>query len=131
MCSHNFDMHLELLLEVAKCLKFAGLTINIGKSKFCQLDIKYLGCLIGSGFLKVDPEKVENISQLPITRTPRQVIRFIGMAHWYRSLIFCFSDLAGPLTDCLKKTNKPFYLSIRKIKDSIVEGICSRRTRLQ
>ena len=62
VCSHNFDTHLELLLEVAKCLKSAGLTINVGKSKFCQRDITYLVYLIGGGHLKGDPEKVEAIS---------------------------------------------------------------------
>ena len=45
------------------------------------------------------------------TSNPRQVRRFVGMANWYRSFVNNFSDLAGPLTDCLRKSNKPFRLS--------------------
>ena len=36
VCSSSFADHMELLSEVAKCLKTAELTINVGKSKFCQ-----------------------------------------------------------------------------------------------
>lgn len=111
ICTQNFEEHTQLLSEVARCLKLAGLTINVGKSKFCQREIKYLGYIIGGGNLKVDPGKVEAIVTFPLPKTPRQVRRFIGMCNWYRAFINNFSDLAGPLTDSLKKGNKPFRLT--------------------
>lgn len=43
VCSADFEVHLKLLSEVAVCLRKANLTINIGKSKFCEKEIKYLG----------------------------------------------------------------------------------------
>lgn len=102
VCSATFEEHLLLLREVAKCLRNAGLTINIAKSKFCQNEIKYLGYRIGNGCLKVDPEKVSAIVNFPLPKTPRQMRRFIGMANWYRTFIPNFADLAGPLTDSLR-----------------------------
>ena len=71
VCSQDFDTHIQLLSEVAQCLKSAGLTINVRKSKFCQREIKYLGYRIGGGTLKVDPEKIEAIDQFPIPKSPR------------------------------------------------------------
>lgn len=116
VCSHDFDSHIELLSEVAQCLRSAGLTINIRKSKFFQLQLKYLGYIIGQGSLRVDPEKVEAMVKFLIPKTPRQIRRFVGMSNWYRAFISNFSDLAGPLTDCLRKSNKPFCLTPQAIE---------------
>ena len=111
VCSNTFEEHLDILKQVAKCLKNAGLTINVSKSKFCQSEIKYLGYRIGRGCLKVDPDKVSAIVDFPLPKTPRQVRRFIGMANWYRSFINNFANMAGPLTDCLRKKNGKFSLT--------------------
>ena len=111
VCSPDFQTHMKLLSQVAQCLKLAKLTINIGKSKFCQREIKYLGYIVGNGCLKVDPEKIKSIAEFPLPKTPKQVRRFFGMTNWYRSFISNFSDLAGPLTDCLRKSQKPFHLT--------------------
>lgn len=128
VCSPDFSSHIKLLEEVANCLIAAGLTINVSKTKFCQREIKYLGYRIGGGKLKVNPERVDAIVHFPLPKTPRQIRRFVGMANWYRSFITNFSDLAGPLTDCLKKSNKPFCLttdaidSFSKLKQALSEA---------
>lgn len=111
VCSSDFETHIQLLKDVAACLKRAKLTINVGKSKFCQTEIRYLGYIVGNGTLKVDPEKVESIKNFPLPKSPKQIRRFVGMANWYRSFINNFADLSGPLTDCLKKSSKPFALT--------------------
>lgn len=125
VCSSSFESHLALLSEVAKCLTNANLTINLGKSKFCQKEIKYLGYRIGNGCLKVDPDKVDAIRNFPQPKSPRQLRRFMGMANWYRGFIQNFADLSGPMTDCLRKTGKPFALtpeaivSFGRLKDAL------------
>lgn len=125
VCSSDFETHIKILSEVASCLRKAKLTINVSKSKFCQREIRYLGYIVGNGCLKVDPEKVTSIREFPLPKTPRQVRRFVGMANWYRSFINNFSNLAGPLTDCLKKSSKPFCLtesakeSFSKLKEAL------------
>lgn len=111
VCSSTFEQHMRLLQDVAKCLRDAGLTINVGKSKFCQAEIKYLGYRIGKGCLKVDPDKVSAIVDFPYPKTPRQIRRFVGMANWYRSFINNFADMAGPLTDCLRLDRGKFHLT--------------------
>lgn len=111
VCSADFETHLKILKEVAQCLKRANLTINVEKSKFCQREIKYLGYRIGHGCLKIDQDKVAAIREFPLPKTPRQIRRFIGMCNWYRSFIKNFSTMSSPLTDCIKKSVKPFKLS--------------------
>ena len=104
----------------------------MSKSSFCQKEIRYLGYIVGNGCLKVDPEKAESIKYFPLPRTPKQVRRFIGMANWYRSFINNFSDLAGALTDYLKKSQKSFQLtdsakiSFEKLKDALSAPVLAR-----
>lgn len=107
VCSPTFEHHLKLLGEVATCLRNANLTINVGKSKFCKKEIKYLGYRIGNGCLKVDPDKVIAIKDFPIPKSPRQVRRFVGMANWYRGFISNFADLSGPLLIVYKRLVNP------------------------
>ena len=84
-----------------------------------------MGYRIGRGCLKVDPDKVSAIVDFPLPKTPRQVRRFIGMANWYRSFINNFANMAGPLTDCLRKKNGKFSLtsdaidSFQKLKTAL------------
>lgn len=102
----DFDTHIKRLQIVAECLKKANLTININKSKFCMREIKYLGHIVGNGRISPDPDRVRSIVEFPRPTTIRQVRRFLGMAGWYRRYINNFSDVAAPITDLLKTTDR-------------------------
>lgn len=102
----NFDTHIERLTLVANCLRQANLTINVDKSKFCMRQIKYLGHIVGDGNIKPDPDRVKSITEFPKPSTIRQVRRFMGMAGWYRRYINNFSNIAAPITDLLKTTDR-------------------------
>lgn len=104
--SKTFDLHLDRLRAVAKCLQNANLTINIQKSKFCMREIKYLGHIVGNGCIKPDPNKVDAITDFPSPRTVRQVRSFLGMCGWYHRYIAGFADIAAPISDLLGKHAK-------------------------
>lgn len=105
--SPTFDRHLEVLKEVAKCLRNAGLTINVGKSKFCMTEVRYLGHVVGDGTIRTDPGKISAITEFPAPRSVKQVRRFLGMSGWYRKFIRNYAAISSPLTDLLK-TNRKF-----------------------
>lgn len=104
--SENFNMHLERLEIVAKCLRKANLTINVDKSKFVMRTIRYLGHIVGNGEIKADPGRVRCINQFPQPTTVKQVRRFLGMAGWYQRYIKGYAATAAPLTDLLKKAER-------------------------
>lgn len=101
--SMSFDTHVDRLRTVAKCLREANLTINVGKSKFSMNEIKYLGHIVGNGCIKADPGKEDAISNFPVPRTVRQVRSFLGMCGWYQRYISGFAAIAAPMTDLLGK----------------------------
>ncbi|KAH8263884.1 hypothetical protein KR038_009156 [Drosophila bunnanda] len=82
--SSGFERHLEVLREVALHLRRAGLTINIGKSHFCMLRVRYLGHIIGDGGIRTDPDKVAAIKNFPLGTTLRSLRSFMD-------LCVCFS----------------------------------------
>lgn len=111
----NFEKHLEILEQVADCLRMANLTIGLGKSMFCFKQLKYLGFIIGGGMLKTDPDKVSAIKKIKIPRSPREVRSFLGTAGWYRRFIKNFASISAPLTDTLKK-NEKFVMKLPAIE---------------
>lgn len=104
--SATFDEHIALLEHVAGLLTAAELTINVEKSKFLLKQIKYLGYIVGDGCLKVNPEKVQAISEFPRPKTSRQIRRFQGMTGWFSRFIKDYSIIMAPLTELLKKNCK-------------------------
>lgn len=110
--SADFGSHMDLLIKVASYLSNAGLTINVEKSKFCQRQVRYLGFVVGDGFISTDETKVEAVRDFPIPKTPRQLRRFLGMCGWYRRFIHDYASIAAPLHECLGKENiRRFTLS--------------------
>lgn len=109
--SADFDKHLELLEIVARSLRKANLTINIGKSKFSMKSIRYLGHIVGNGEIKPDPGRVQCIAEYKTPNTVKQVRRFIGMTGWYQRYIQNYSAIAAPMTDLLKKADRFIWTS--------------------
>ncbi|XP_015118528.1 uncharacterized protein LOC107042140 [Diachasma alloeum] len=102
--SRTFDEYLSMLEEVLRRLKDAQLVINREKSEFCCSQVKYLGFLVNSAGLQIDPEKVEAVLQYPVPQNLKQLRRFLGMASWYRRFIPGFATVAEPLTRLMKKS---------------------------
>lgn len=101
--SPDFESHIAALRKVAECLKIAGLTINVDKSKFCMKEIQYLGFIVGNGCLKTDPDKVKAIREFPIPKTVKQIRSFLGMAGWYQRFIANYAAIVAPITDLIGK----------------------------
>lgn len=101
--SPKFDEHVECLREVATCLKQAGLTINVSKSKFCCRELRYLGYIVGGGTVKPDPERIQAIMRMNYPINLKQVRSFMGTTGWYRRFIHDYATITAPICDTLKK----------------------------
>ena len=89
--------HLGTIKAFFDKLSEAKLTINLVKSEFCHATLTFL--------MQVKPieDKVEAISNFPVPTCKRQLMRFLGMAGYYRKFCNNFSVIAEPLTNLLSK----------------------------
>ena len=104
--TNTWEDHLTTIKKLFKKLKEANLTINLKKSEFCHGTITYLGHVVGRGQVKPIDSKVEAISNFPVPQCKKQLMRFLGMAGYYRRFCSNFSTIAEPLTNLLGKKNK-------------------------
>ena len=79
---------------------------DLTKSEFCHANLTFLGHNVGQGLVKPVEAKVEAISDYPVPSGKRQLMRFLGMAGYYRKVCNNFSVLAEPLTNLLGKRVK-------------------------
>ena len=107
IATETFEEHLHWLDKVLHKLREANLTINRDKCEFCRSQVKYLGFLVNSEGLRVDPDKVSPILQFPAPVNVSKVRQFLGLASWYRRFIPDFATIAAPLTLLLRK-NQPW-----------------------
>lgn len=108
VCTPTFDLHVQILKEVLSRIIKAGLTLNRDKCDFCKSELKYLGYVVNSSGLLVDPDKVDAILRIPSPRNVRDVRHILGLASWYRRFIPNFSTVAAPIT-ALTQKNKQFF----------------------
>ena len=101
--SETFEEQLDIIRSFFNRLSEAKLTINLEKSEFCHATLTFLGHVVGQGHVKPIDAKVLAISEFPIPTCKKQLMRFLGMAGYYRKFCKNFSDIAAPLTNLLKK----------------------------
>ena len=64
------------------------MTINLKfKSEFCHATLTFLGHVVGQGQVKPVEAKVKAISDFLVPTCKRQLMRFLGMAGYYKSSV--------------------------------------------
>jgi len=106
----DWGKHVKQLREFLCRLREAKLTVNLVKTEFCHARVEFLGHVVGHGSISPVAAKVEAIATFPVPTDQRQLIRFLGMAGYYRKFCHNFSTIAEPLTALLKK-GKSFHWS--------------------
>jgi hypothetical protein len=84
--------------KILRKLHKAGLKLDIEKSEFASLEVKYLKFIISAEKgIKIKPGKVEAIKKWKAPTTIKGVRSFIRFSNFYRGFIKNFSKIAAPL----------------------------------
>ncbi|GJS08353.1 putative reverse transcriptase domain-containing protein [Tanacetum coccineum] len=97
------DAHLRLIL---KLLKKEELYAKFSKCDFWLSKVQFLGYVIDSEGIHVDPAKIESIKDCESPKTPTEIHQFLGLAGYYRRFIEGFSKIAKPMTKLTQKSVK-------------------------
>ncbi|GJZ73663.1 hypothetical protein Tco_0637809 [Tanacetum coccineum] len=95
--------HLKLILEL---LKKEELYAKFSKCYFWLSKVQFLGHVINSKSIHVDPAKIESINYWASPKTPTEIRQFLGLASYYRRFIKGFSKIAKPMTKLTQKNAK-------------------------
>ena len=87
-------------------LREFGIQADVDKCEFHVSETKYLGLIISTDGIKMDPAKVEAIRNWTTPTCVKDVRAFIGFCNFYRRFVLNFSKVAGPLNVLTKKDVK-------------------------
>ncbi|GJW96539.1 putative reverse transcriptase domain-containing protein [Tanacetum coccineum] len=97
------EEHLKLILEL---LKKGELYAKFSKCEFWIPKVQFLGRVIDSQGIHVDPTKIESIKDWAAPKTPTEIRQFLGLASYYRRFIEGFSKIAKSITKLTQKKVK-------------------------
>ncbi|GKB55271.1 putative reverse transcriptase domain-containing protein, partial [Tanacetum coccineum] len=104
--SKNKKEHEEHLKEILELLKKEELYAKFTKYEFWLPKVQFLGHVIDSQGIHVDPAKIESIKDWASPKTPTEIRQFLGLAGYYRRFIKGFSKFAKPKTKLTQKKVK-------------------------
>jgi len=105
--SNSKKEHTQHVRQVLERLRAVGLQVDIEKCEFSVIEIKYLGLIITTHGIKMNPEKVNAVMNWAASRGVKDVQSFLSFANFYRRFIKEFFKLTGPLTVLIRK-DQPF-----------------------
>ncbi|GJV91984.1 putative reverse transcriptase domain-containing protein [Tanacetum coccineum] len=104
--SRNKEQHADHLRIILELLKKEKLYAKFSKCDFWISIVQFLGQVIDSRGIHVDPAKIEAVKDWASPTTPTEVRQFLGLAGYYRRFIEGFSKIAKPLTELTQKNKK-------------------------
>ncbi|KAI0996911.1 hypothetical protein K3495_g11272 [Podosphaera aphanis] len=127
--SETLEDHQSHVKKVLARLMEAGLQIDIKKCDFHVKYIKFLGLVITTKGIKMDPSKLKVIEEWKPPESTKEVFRFVRFINFYRRFICKFGSIIMPLTDLMKRDipfswglcqQKAFDLIKSKFREDVV-----------
>ncbi|KAL0534730.1 hypothetical protein IC582_029023 [Cucumis melo] len=95
--------HEEHLHRVLETLRANKLYAKFSKCEFLLKKVTFLGHVVSSEGVSVDPAKIEAVTSWPRLSTVNMIRSFLGLAGYYRRFMKDFSRIASPLTQLTRK----------------------------
>ncbi|GJW48284.1 putative reverse transcriptase domain-containing protein [Tanacetum coccineum] len=104
--SKNKQEHAEHLKLILELLKKEQLYAKFSKCEFWIPKVQFLGHVIDSQGIHVDPAKIESVKDWASPKSAMEIHQFLGLAGYYRRFIEGFSKIAKPMTKLTQKKIK-------------------------
>lgn len=98
--------HLSHIKSTLQALRDAGLTVNLKKCDFLRSQVKFLGYVLSSDGIHINPEKYEAVARFPRPSDVKSLMRFLGLIAWCSKFIPNCSTLCDSLHHLKRKDVK-------------------------
>eukprot|EP00253_Pinus_taeda_P015248 PITA_15248 len=103
----KFDQdHLKHLRQIFTTCRKYGISLNPKKSLFGLEEGKLLGHIISKDGIRIDPDRIQAIQQMPHPRNIKELQAFLGKINFLRRFIPNLAELSRLLNNILKKDAK-------------------------
>lgn len=107
--SLDFQLHMHHLWLVLATLHQNFLVTKASKCDFALSSIHYLGYIISTQGVVIDPDKISAIFDWPCPTLVKQLPGFLGLSEYYRHFVQHYAHIAAPLTALLCKDSFKWY----------------------
>ncbi|GAN11862.1 hypothetical protein MAM1_1148d11480, partial [Mucor ambiguus] len=104
--SQSQSQHEEHVRLVLQKLQDANLSLKLEKCEFSVSTVSFLGFIISTDGISMDPTKIQAIQEWKPCRNVHDIQVFLGLTNFYRRFIKDYSKICTPLTSLLKKDTK-------------------------
>ncbi|CEH14712.1 FOG: Transposon-encoded proteins with TYA, reverse transcriptase, integrase domains in various combinations [Ceraceosorus bombacis] len=94
--------HAAVVRRVLEKLREYRLFCKASKCKFDVTEVEYLGYLVSTQGVRMDPGKVDVVMKWLAPTTVHEIQVFLGFANYYRRFITGYSKIVAPITELLK-----------------------------
>jgi hypothetical protein len=101
------DTHMQHVRQVLQILQEHKLQVKVEKSYFGQTSVPYIGFVVISDGIQLDPSCIQALKKSPLPYSAKDLKIFLGGINFYRKFIPSFSNLARPLHQ-LSNTSSTF-----------------------
>ena len=102
----NHDAHVHKVLQR---LQDADLQADIKKCEFSVKRTKYLGFIISTDGIEVDPEKISAVESWQSPKTVKGIQLFLGFCNFYCRFIHNYRKIVKPLVNFIKMNISFFF----------------------
>ncbi|GJP83339.1 hypothetical protein CLOP_g13504 [Closterium sp. NIES-67] len=107
MYSKTREQHLKDLEAFFTLCDQHRLITKGSKCEFLKEELEFLGHIISTEGVHVDPKKIEAVRTWKTPENVKELQQFLGFANYYNRFVPQYAKLAAPLTNLLKK-NTPY-----------------------
>ncbi|KAH0765186.1 hypothetical protein KY285_001057 [Solanum tuberosum] len=125
--SRSENDHIDHLRIVLQILKDQQLFAKFSKCAFWLMSVSFLGHIVSSKDIEVDPKKTDPVKSCPRLLTPSDIKSFLGLAGYYIRFVEGFSSIASPLMALTQKKAKFIWSkacdkSFQELKDRLTSA---------